>query len=105
LNNRYMTVSLIAIILILGFATIAVPNAALAKKSKHNDDTSTTNSGSINDGGFNAGYKAGNAQGRSDAISNSDNQFCGDEHSDTYCAGYNAGYRIGHGLQNLLHNR
>jgi hypothetical protein len=67
-----------------------IPNVVLAKKSHHDssDDgdissssspqSTTTAPGTINDGGFNAGSRAGNAQGRADAISGSDNGFCGD---------------------------
>jgi hypothetical protein len=39
--------------------------------------------------------RAGYAQGRADAISGSNNNFCGDEHSDRYCASYRERYTIG----------
>jgi len=59
----------------------------------------------IDDGGYSAGDRAGNAQGRADAISGSDNGFCGNEHSDAYCAGYKIGYNFGKFVQGTLHNR
>ena len=107
MNNTYTAVALIAIILILGFGTIAgaflVPDVALAKKSKH--DTSSSSTTSSSGDGFSDGLSQGKADGERDAKAGLPSHVsCGSEHSTSYCLGYRTGYVPAYDLWKLSHS-
>jgi hypothetical protein len=62
--------------------------------SIQSQQSSPSDPGTTDDGGFSAGLRDGETRGFIDAKKGIDNNQCGLEHSNSYCVGYKIGYRL-----------